>query len=147
MSKADQTSPQLAGDPPETAAQFALGTGAPGLPAAAPRSRLRHLLNAGVRVSILRTPYHSARCDGWCIILRGTRLKMAPGARFCVDRGGRLVVGTRHIAGVPCSVTMGPEARLSVHGRAEIVRGTRVQVGPHAHLELGHRCYVAYNSP
>jgi acetyltransferase-like isoleucine patch superfamily enzyme len=104
------------------------------------------MLNAALRVSIMRTAYHSARCDGWCIILRGTRLKMGPGARFCVDRGGRLVVGTRHIAGVPCSVTMGPDARLSVHGRAEIVRGTRVQIGERAHLELGHGCYVGFNS-
>lgn len=116
------------------------------MPGLRPRSRLSNVLNAVVRVSVLRTLYHSARCDGWCVILRGTKLKMAPGARFCVDKGSRLIVGTRHNVGSPCSVTMGPDARLSVHGSAEIVRGTRIHIGERAHLELGPETYIGYNS-
>jgi acetyltransferase-like isoleucine patch superfamily enzyme len=107
---------------------------------------LQNVINAVVRVHIFRTLYLRLRFGGWCVILRGTRLKLQPGARIEVAPGSRLLVGTRHIGATDCSVHLGRHARLSVHGWAEVVRGTRILIDSHAHLEIGPGSYINYNS-
>jgi acetyltransferase-like isoleucine patch superfamily enzyme len=105
-----------------------------------------NLVNAVLRVSVVRTLYHSARHRGWCIILRGTRLKLGRGAQIHIARGSRLVLGTRHVAATPCSVHLRRDAQLSVRGSVEIVRGTRILISDGAHLEIGSESYINYDS-
>lgn len=116
-----------------------------------PRGIGRHLadgslVNAALRVSVFRTLYHSARHRGWCIVLRGTRLKLSRGSQIHIARGSRLVLGTRHVAATPCSVHLRRNAQLSVRGEVEIVRGTRILISDGAHLEIGPESYVNYDS-
>jgi acetyltransferase-like isoleucine patch superfamily enzyme len=104
------------------------------------------LVNAALRVSIVRTVYHSVRHRGWCIILRGTRLKLSRGSQIHIARGARLVLGARHVAATPCSVHLRRNAQLSIRGAVEIVRGTRILISDGAHLEIGPESYINYNS-
>ncbi len=104
------------------------------------------LVSAALRVSVFRTLYYSVRHRGWCIVLRGTRLKLSRGSQIHIARGSRLVLGTRHVAATPCSVHLRRNARLSVRGTVEIVRGTRILISDGAHLEIGPETYINYDS-
>jgi hypothetical protein len=77
----------------------------------------------------------------------GTRFRLDRGAGISVARGSRLILGisTRH-AGPPCTLLMRSGARLTVHGNAEIFRGTSVLIGDNAHLEMGDKSYINFNS-
>jgi acetyltransferase-like isoleucine patch superfamily enzyme len=102
--------------------------------------------NAALRISVCRTLYHSARHRGWCIILRGTRIKLSRGSQIHIARGSRLVLGTRHVAATPCSLYLRRNAQLSVRGAVEIVRGTRILIWDNAQLEIGPESYVNYDA-
>jgi tetrahydrodipicolinate N-acetyltransferase len=104
------------------------------------------LVSATVRVSVIRTLYYSARLGGWCVVLRGTRLRLSHGAQINIPRGSRLILGTRHVAATPCSIYLRRNAQLSVSGSVEIVRGTRILVADGAHLEIGPESYINYDS-
>jgi tetrahydrodipicolinate N-acetyltransferase len=101
---------------------------------------------AATRICVTRTLYLRVRHGGWLVILRGTRLRVRAGARITVAPGSRLLIGTRQVGATACSVSLGRGARLSVHGSAEIFRGTRVLVDDGAHLEIGPESYINYNS-
>jgi acetyltransferase-like isoleucine patch superfamily enzyme len=138
---------------PETGGNGVLPeTGGRAEPLHRPFQRLGRLLDSGglvsaaLRVSVCRTLYHSARHGGWCIVLRGTRLKLRRGAQISIPRGSRLILGTRHVAATPCSVYLRQNARLSVRGSVEIVRGTRILVSDGGHLEIGPESYINYDS-
>jgi acetyltransferase-like isoleucine patch superfamily enzyme len=111
------------------------------------RGRLKTLIKAAYRVSLIRTAYLSARFSSRVIVMRGTRFRLDRGATISVARGSRLILGisTRH-AGTPCTLRMRSGARLTVHGNAEIFRGTTVLIGDNAHLELGGKSYINFNS-
>ncbi|HEY1704908.1 MAG TPA: acyltransferase [Trebonia sp.] len=85
---------------------------------------------------------HGARIT----VLRGTRVHIARGAKINVSAGGCLVLGHGTLSGAPCSLTMRRNSRLTIHGDATIFRGTRIVVGDDAHLEIGHRSYVNFDS-
>jgi tetrahydrodipicolinate N-acetyltransferase len=113
--------------------------------------RLRRLdryvpLSSVLRVSVFRTIYHSRRAGGQCIVIRGTRLRLEPGSKIQIAPGGRLVLGARRDGPAPCSVHLMRNARLSVHGPATIMRGARILVAQSAHLEIGPRSYINYDS-
>src|SRR6185312_16725748 len=55
-----------------------------------------------LRVSILRTLYWSIRSKGWCVLARGTRLKVGPGSRMHIPRGSFLFLGFAHFTPSPC---------------------------------------------
>lgn len=101
-----------------------------------------------LRISVFRSLYFSIRYGGRIIILRGTRIRLAPGARIQVPRGCRLFIGKSHVAGAPCSLDMGRNARLTVNGfgRVSIVRGTRILILADAHLEIGSETTINFNS-
>lgn len=94
------------------------------------------------QVSILRTLYWSIRCRGWCVLSRGTRLKVGPGSKINIPPGSFLFLGFAHFTPTPCSVHIGTKARLSVHGTVQILRGVRVFVNDGGHLEMGTRSYI-----
>jgi acetyltransferase-like isoleucine patch superfamily enzyme len=129
--------------------RFAVSPGGaiPGHQEAPSRGRLKTLIKAAYRVSLIRTAYLSARFSSRVIVLRGTRFRLDRGARISVARGSRLILGisTRH-AGTPCTLRMRSGARLTVHGNAEIFRGTSVLIGDNAHLEMGDKSYINFNS-
>jgi len=104
------------------------------------------LLKVLLRTSILRTLYLSVRHRGRIVILRGTRLQLAKGARIQVAPGGRLVVGRIRVFGTPCALNLARNSRLSIHGSADITRGTRIILGEGAHLEIGDQTYINYDS-
>ena len=108
----------------------------------------KKLVKAVCRVSVIRTAYFSMRFGSRVIIMRGTRLHLARGAKISVARGSRLILGlnTTHAAGPPCSLRLRPNARLTVHGNAEIFRGTSVLVSDNAHLEMGRKSYINFDS-
>jgi acetyltransferase-like isoleucine patch superfamily enzyme len=95
-----------------------------------------------LHVSILRTLYWSIRCKGWCVLARGTRLKMGRGARIHIQRGSFLFLGFAHFAPTPFSMQMGMNARLTIHGTAQFLRGVRVAINDNAHLEIGTRSFI-----
>ena len=80
--------------------------------------------------------------------MRRARLRLARGAKISVAAGSRLVLGLNinHATGLPCSLRLRSNARLTIHGNAEIFHGTVVLVGENAHLEMGHKSYINFNS-
>ena len=100
------------------------------------------LLRVASHVSIIRTLYWSARNRGWCVLARGTRLRMGSGSRLHIPRGSFLFLGFAHFTPAPCSMHLGKNARLSVEGTVQILRGTRVFVNDGGHLEIGTRSYI-----
>ena len=107
----------------------------------------KKLIRAAYRVSLIRTLYLSTRFGSKIIVMRGTRVRLARGARISVSRGSRLILGlnTSH-AGPACSVRFWPNARLTVHGDAQIFRGTSVLISDNAHLVIGHKTFLNSNS-
>jgi acetyltransferase-like isoleucine patch superfamily enzyme len=93
-------------------------------------------------VSLLRTLFLTARHRGWCVVARGTRLKVGPGSRIDIPRGSFLFMGFAHFTPTPCSVHLGKRARVSIRGTVQIHRGTRVFVHDGGHLEIGTRSYI-----
>ena len=101
-----------------------------------------------MRASVIRTLYLSARFRGRIIVMRRARLRLARGAKISVAPGSRLTLGLNisHATGLPCSLRLRSNARLTVHGNAEIFDGTLVLVSDNAHLEIGHKSYINFNS-
>ena len=100
------------------------------------------VLRVLLRVSVLRTLYWSIRSSGWCVLARGTRLKVGPGSRIDIPRGSFLFLGFAHFTPTPCAIHLGKNARLTVQGTVQILRGVRVFVNDGAHLEIGTRTYI-----
>ncbi len=103
---------------------------------------LEVLLRVGSHVAILRTLYLRARFGGWCIVSRGTRLKMGTGSRIHIAKGSFLFMGFAHFTATPCSMHLGRNAQVSIDGTVQIHRGTRVFVHDGARLEIGTRSYI-----
>jgi acetyltransferase-like isoleucine patch superfamily enzyme len=103
---------------------------------------LEVVLRVARHASILRTLYLTARHGGWCIVSRGTRLKLGPGSRLHIPRGSFLFLGFAHPTTMPCMVHLGKNARISIHGTVHIHRGTRIFVNDGGHLEIGTRSYI-----
>jgi acetyltransferase-like isoleucine patch superfamily enzyme len=103
---------------------------------------LRKVIRIALHVSVLRTLYLSARHSGWCIVSRGTRLKVGHGSRIHIARGSFLFLGFAHFTPMPCSLHLGKDAGLSIEGTVQIHRGTRVFVNDGGHLEIGARSYI-----
>jgi tetrahydrodipicolinate N-acetyltransferase len=108
----------------------------------------KKLIRTVLRVSVIRTLYLSARFRGRIIIMRRARVRLARGAKISVASGSRLTLGLNinHATGLPCSLRLRSNARLTVHGNAEICHGTLVLVSDNAHLEIGHKSYINFNS-
>jgi acetyltransferase-like isoleucine patch superfamily enzyme len=100
------------------------------------------ILRVAAHVSILRTLYWSLRHKGWCIISRGTRLKLGPGSKFDIPTGSFLFLGFAHFTPTPCSIHLGENATFSIQGTVQVHRGTRVFVHDGGHLEIGTRSYI-----
>jgi tetrahydrodipicolinate N-acetyltransferase len=103
---------------------------------------LATVIRVVAHVSIVRTLFLTARHRGWCVVSRGTRLKVGPGSRIHIPSGSFLFMGFAHFTPMPCSVHLGQGARLSVEGTVQIHRGTRVFVHDGGHLEIGTRSYI-----
>jgi len=101
------------------------------------------LARVAMHVSVLRTLYLSARHRGWCIVSRGTRLKVGRGSSVHIPRGSFLFMGFAHFTPSACSVQLGKNARLSIEGTVQIMRGSRVFVNDGAHLEMATRSYIS----
>lgn len=106
------------------------------------------LIKKASRVSVIRTLYLSARFRGRIIVMRRARFRVARGAKISVAPGSRLMLGFNmsHATGSPCSLRLRRNARLTVHGNAEIFSGTLVLVSNNAHLEIGRKSYINFNS-
>jgi len=100
------------------------------------------MLRVLLHVSVLRTLYWSIRFRGWCVLSRGTRLKVGSGSRMNIPPGSFLFMGFAHFTPTPCSMHIGKHAQLSIHGTVQILRGVRVFVNDGAHLEIGNRSYI-----
>ncbi len=112
------------------------------LPESNERPSLGMVLRVALHISILRTLYLTARHRGWCIVSRGTRLKVGPGSRLHIARGSFLFLGLPYLTPVPCMVHLGRNARMSIDGTVHIHRGTRVFVNDGGHLEIGTRSFI-----
>ena len=100
------------------------------------------VLKIATHVSVLRTLYLSARFHGWCLVARGTRLKMGPGSKIEFAEGAFLLMGFLHYTPTPCSMHLGRRATLSVTGTVQIQRGARVFVHDGALLQMGSGSYI-----
>ena len=95
-----------------------------------------------LHVSILRTVYWSFRSRGCCILSRGTRLKVGRGSKINIPAGSFLFLGFAHFTPTPCSIHIGKDAKFSIQGTVQILRGVRIFINDDAHLEIGTRSYV-----
>lgn len=93
-------------------------------------------------ISVVRTLWWSARHRGWCVLARGTKLKVGPGSKLDIPPGSFLFIGFAHFTPSPCSIHLGKNATLSVRGTAQFLRGTRIFVNDGGHLEIGSRSYI-----
>ena len=112
------------------------------LPDSNERPDLSVWLRVALHVAIVRTLYLRVRYGGWCVVSRGTRLKIGPGSRLLIPDGSFLFLGFAHFTPAPCAVHLGRGATLSVRGTVQIHRGTRVFVHDGARLEIGNRSFV-----
>ena len=112
------------------------------LPDSNERPDLSVVLRVALHVAIVRTLYLRVRYGGWCVVSRGTRLKIGPGSRLLIPDGSFLFLGFAHFTPAPCAVHLGRGATLSVRGTVQIHRGTRVFVHDGARLEIGNRSFV-----
>src|ERR1700761_521444 len=55
--------------------------------------RARRMILIVAHVAVIRTLYRSLRCRGWCIVARGTKLKISRRARIELTPGSRLYLG------------------------------------------------------
>jgi acetyltransferase-like isoleucine patch superfamily enzyme len=105
---------------------------------------VRRMFLLAVHVSVVRTLYRSARHRGWCIVARGTKLKISSRARIELAPGSRLYLGfgLASFTGSPCYVRLGPGARLAVEGTVQLLRATRIYVAQDARLDIGDGTYL-----
>ena len=89
-----------------------------------------------LHVSISRTLYWSWRFKGWCVLSRGTRLKVGKCAQFHIPTGSFLFLGFAHFTPTPCSIRAGKDAKLSVQGTVQLCKGVRIIINDGAHLEM-----------
>ena len=80
-------------------------------------------LKALQRTSVCRTVYCSARCHGWCIVLRGSRLRMGRGARIPLGPGVVAHVGHLSHGAGPASLSLYPDAQLTIRGTVKLNAG------------------------
>ncbi len=97
-------------------------------------------------VSLIRSLYFSVRYRGWCIVGRGSRVRVGRGARIQFSPGARLIIGGHRWAPSPSLVILDRDSRLSIRGEVEIMRGTRVCVGEGGHFEIDDHTYINCNS-
>jgi hypothetical protein len=116
------------------------------LPDSNERPRLRVVLRVALHVAIVRTLYLRVRYGGWCVVSRGTRLKIGPGSRLLIPEGSFLFLGFAHFTPAPCAVHRGRGATLSVRGTVQILRGSRVFVHDGARLQIGKGAVIAADS-
>ncbi len=112
------------------------------LPATKGTVQFSMVLKIATHLSILRTLYLSARFGGWCVVARGTRLKIGPGSKIELAKGAFLLLGFLHYTPTPCSMHLGRRATLSIEGTVQIQRGTRVFINDGAVLEMGAGTYI-----
>jgi acetyltransferase-like isoleucine patch superfamily enzyme len=93
-------------------------------------------------ISVVRTLWWSVRHRGWCVLARGTKLKVGHGSKLDIPPGSFLFIGFAHFTSSPCSIHLGRNATLSVRGTAQFLRGTRIFVNDGGHLEVGTRSYI-----
>jgi len=55
--------------------------------------RVQRMVLIAAHVAVIRTLYRSLRCRGWCIVARGTKLKISSRARIELAPGSRLYLG------------------------------------------------------
>lgn len=97
-------------------------------------------------ISIFKTLYFSARFHGQIIVARGTRIRLDKGARIELVPGARLYLGRGQHIGKPLSLRIFHNGRLSIRGEVAISCGTKVVVGENAHLEIGEKTFINYDS-
>jgi acetyltransferase-like isoleucine patch superfamily enzyme len=95
-----------------------------------------------LHVSIFRTLYWSLRFRGWCVLARGTQLKVGKGSKFHIPAGSFLIIGFNHVTPVPCSIHTGKYAKFSVRGTVQLCKGVRVYISDGAHLEMGPSTFM-----
>ncbi|HEX3959159.1 MAG TPA: DapH/DapD/GlmU-related protein [Trebonia sp.] len=132
----------------EPAGASATAAAAPGIEPA-PRqddgiSRLRKGMHIAAHTAIVRTLYLSARFRGWCIVARGTQVRIGRGARINFVPGARLYVGFGLVSftATPCAIRLDRDAQLTIGGTVSLLRAVRVYVANRGQLEIGHGCYV-----
>ncbi len=103
---------------------------------------LSAVMRIAAHVSIARTLYLTVRYRGWCVVSRGTRLKVGRGSRIQIGKSSFLFLGFAHFTPAPCSVHLGKGARLTIAGTVQIHRGTRVFVHDGADLKIGPRSFI-----
>jgi acetyltransferase-like isoleucine patch superfamily enzyme len=104
---------------------------------------LHVILRVALHVSVVRTIYWSVRNRGWCVLSRGTRLKVGPGSKFDIPSGSFLFLGFAQFTPTPCSIQLGKSATFSIHGTVQILRGARIFVNDGGHLEIGTSSYIS----
>jgi len=106
--------------------------------------RARRMILIVAHVAVIRTLYRSLRCRGWCIVARGTKLKISRTARIELTPGSRLYLGfgLASFTGSPCYIRLDPGARLSVEGTVQLLRATRIYVAGDARLDIGDGTYL-----
>jgi tetrahydrodipicolinate N-acetyltransferase len=98
------------------------------------------------RIAIVRSTYLSLRFRGLCVVARGSRVSLDPGARIEFGKNSRLLIGVPRVGQSACAVHLKANARFSIQGEVILMNGTRVVVGEDAQLEVGDGTYIHCDS-
>ncbi len=93
-------------------------------------------------ISLSRSLWYSARLRGWTLIARGSILDVGRGARIVSETRALLLVGFEHVSAAPAVLHIGTAARLALDGLVQVMRGSRVFVGPRARLAMGSGSFL-----
>ena len=96
----------------------------------------------------MRSLYHSIRHRGQIVIFRGTRIRLDRGARIHLPRGSQLLLGKDYAAGTVTSLDLRNNASLTLQGqgRVSVARGVRLLVLTGAHLEIGAKTAINFDT-
>jgi acetyltransferase-like isoleucine patch superfamily enzyme len=99
-----------------------------------------------LKISVFWTLYLSIRFNGRILVSRGTRIQLGHGARIYLTPGSRLHLGPNRFITTPGSLCIRHKGRLTIDGDVIIFRGTRILIDKGAHLEIGDKSYINFDS-
>jgi acetyltransferase-like isoleucine patch superfamily enzyme len=103
---------------------------------------LSFYIGLGVRCSILKTVWYSARFRGAVVVGRGTRIRVHRSAHIALAPKSLLAIGMAYDTPAGAVLRMHPQSLLRIEGRVQVMRACTITVGSDATLTIGSDTYL-----